>query len=232
MCSTAVEYFTDSWVLVIAKLSYWNYICKHILDLHQIRSRLCDLYPTRCRKGDISHHTLNIPTENCRHDFFHKPSSFSALTVMKWKAFWWETYFFCWLTLLTIGKLLTDYWLKGLIYCMFAGLELVKGRLGQELGMLSGSPCLWIKVKVPFILSPFSNCQDDTQVRDISDWNASAWYKRQQSVFCHFFLNWTLNYLHIPEDFDTSYHVCFPWTNQNWWIFLSPVNCSMFYPDT
>lgn len=44
--------------------------------------------------------------------------------------------------LLIIGKLLTDYCLKGMICCMLACLELDKGHLGQEMGMLSGCPCL------------------------------------------------------------------------------------------
>lgn len=43
--------------------------------------------------------------------------------------------------LLNIGKPLTDYCLKGMIGCMLTCFKLVKGHLGQEMGMLSGCLC-------------------------------------------------------------------------------------------
>lgn len=99
VCSTAVEYFTDSWVQVVAKLSHWNNIYKHILDLHQIRSRLSDLYPIRCRKRGTPCYTLNIPTPPKLYTWFFFPSPpFLTLTMTKWKAFWWEACFSWWLT--------------------------------------------------------------------------------------------------------------------------------------
>lgn len=111
VCSTAVEYFTVSWVLVIAKISHWNNIYKHILDLHKIRSWLSDLYPIRCRKRGIFRYTLNILTESCRHEFFFQALYFLNLTMMNWKSFWWEifllTYHFFWV--LVNCLLITDW---------------------------------------------------------------------------------------------------------------------------